>query len=153
MKKKLLKPILKNEGDRMKNEEKIHEDEYKALQEHQKQILDQDAIKMREAKDKSRQDYKAAKKGGDATGDTVFMGKFNFQANALPGEQCEAENDIDQIGNHVKSLKSKAEAMNGYVVESNKRIGDLHTDLKDVQNRTQVATKKEEKIIKNDSFF
>jgi len=147
------KTNFKNEGDKMKNEEKKHEDEFKDLQEQQKQILEQDQVKMREAKEQSRQDYKAAKKGGEATGDTVFMGKFSFQANALPGEQCEAENDIDQIGNHVKGLKSKAEAMKGYVDESNKRIGDLHTDLKDVQDRTQVATKKGDKIIKNDSFF
>jgi len=88
-------------------------------------------------------------KKGETNGDTVFMGKFGFQANALPGEQCEAEDDLDQVADHVKSLKAKAEAMKGYVDESQKRIGDLNTDLTDVKERTVVATKKGEKIIKS----
>lgn len=150
--KDLAKNNFKSESERLKNEDQKHEDDFKSLQQKQKEMLDRDAEELRRAKDQSRQDYKAVKKGADA-GDSVFMGKFNFQANELPGEQCEAENDLDQIGQHVKALKTKAETMKVYVEESNKRIDDLHTDLKDVQNRTQNATKKGEKIIKNDSFF
>jgi len=116
--------------------------------------LEENGHLLEQAKHQSKQDIKAVKKGNaQANGDVVVMGKFTFQANNLPGEQCEAENDIDQIGQYVKSLKSKAEAMNTYVDESNRRIEDLNTDLKDVQGRTVNATKKGEKIIKNDSFF
>jgi chromosome segregation ATPase len=157
--KELAKGNFRTEAERMKNEEKEHEDKYKALQETQKEILEQDAQRIEQAKLKSKQDYKAIKKGtatangGANGGDTVVLGKLVFTANALPGEQCEAENDLDQIGQHVKSLKTKAESMGIYVEESNKRIGDLHTDLQDVQSRTLVATKKGGKIIKTDSFF
>jgi len=138
----------------MKNDEDQHEENYKTLQETQKQLLEADAQRMAQAKVQSKQEMKALKKGAtQANGDTVFMDKFSFQVNELPGEQCEAENDLDLLGQHVKSLKTKAEAMGTYVDESNRRIGDLHNDLNDVQGRTVIATKKEEKIIKSESFF
>jgi len=152
--KELAKTTFKTEEERMKNEELKHEEEYQNLQESQKKILEENGQLMEQAKHQSKLDIKAVKKGNaQANGDMVVMGKFTFQANELPGEQCEAENDLDQIGQYVKSLKSKAEAMVTYVDESNKRIEHLHTDLQGVQGRTVNATKKGEKIIKNDSFF
>jgi hypothetical protein len=151
--KEMAKTSFKTEAERMKNEEQEHETKFTEWQEKQKLQQDRDAQQLHQAKLQSQKDYKAMKKGNEAPGDTVFMGKFNFQVNAVPGEQCEAENDLDEIGQHVKGLKQKAEAMKGYVEESDKRIADLHTDLRSVQDRTVVATKKGEKIIKNDSFF
>jgi len=146
--KELAKNNFATEAERMKFEEKKHEEDYKELERTQKEIMEAEKLKLDQAKSQSRQDYKAMKKG-ETNGDTVFMGKFSFQANAIPGEQCEAENDLDQVADHVKALKSKAEAMKGYVDESNKRIGDLNTDLTGVKERTVVATKKGEKIIKS----
>jgi len=152
--KELAKTSFKTEAEKMKNDDRKHEEDFEQLQETQKQILEQNHHLLEQAKHQSKQEIKAVKKGNaQANGDVVVMGKFTFQSNELPGEQCEAENDLDQIGQYVKSLKTKAEAMNTYVDESKTRIEDLHTDLKDVQGRTVNATKKGEKIIKNDSFF
>jgi len=113
----------------------------------------EDAELLRKAKIQSHQEKKVVKRGGNTDESNVFMGKFMFQANDVPGEQCEAEDNLDEVGKQVKLLKTKAEGMDDYVKESHTRIGDLHKNLDDVQQRTAMATKKEEKIIKNDSFI
>jgi len=111
-----------------------------------------DAEQLRQAKVQSHQEMKAIKRGGNTGENTVFLGKFMFEENEVPGQQCEAEDNLDEVGKQVKMMKTKAESMSDYVVESHRRIGDLHTELDQVQQRTVIATKKEEKILKP-SFF
>jgi len=153
------KQNFKIEAEKQKIQELEHNSKIEINNCQLKLAAEKDEELMRQAKVQSHQDYKAIKRGGgpnntESDGGPVIFGKnIVFQQNQVPGEQCEAENNLDEVALHVKQLKIKAENMNDLVVESHKRIADVHTDLNDVQARTVAATKKGEKIIKNDSFF
>jgi len=116
------------------------------------EATERDAERLRQAKLQSHQEIKAVKRGGNTAENNVVLGKFVFEENEI-GEQCEAEDNLDEVGKHVRALKVKAETMNDFVEGSTNRIADLNVDLNNVQERTVAATKKGEKIIKNDTFF
>jgi len=141
--KEYAKQNFKNEAEKQKMQEEDMNVKVSVNNEELKKAAEEDAELLKQAKQESQQQWKSMKKGGESDG--VFMGKFNFEENEVPGEQCEAENNLEDVSKHVKILKSKAEAMNDYVIESKVRISDLHNDLDGVKDRTVGATMKGEK--------
>eukprot|EP01123_Difflugia_compressa_P012796 TRINITY_DN561_c0_g1_i2.p1 TRINITY_DN561_c0_g1~~TRINITY_DN561_c0_g1_i2.p1 ORF type:complete len:253 (-),score=64.15 TRINITY_DN561_c0_g1_i2:151-840(-) len=139
------KETFKKEAIRQKMEEKELDSKIQSTNLELNQTAEKDAQHLKQAKLQSKQEIKH----GSRSSDPVVMGKFVFEEIEVPGEQCQAENNLDEVGKHVKMLKAKAQTMGDYVDESKERISDLHNNLNDVHQRTVNATKKEEKIIKS----
>jgi len=150
--KELAKESFRNEAEKQKLEERKIDDRIEANNLRLVEAAERDAELLRQAKLQSHQEIKAVKKGGNTAENNVVIGKFVFEENEI-GEQCEAEDNLDEVAKHVRSLKVKAETMNDFVEGSTKRIEDLNVDLNNVQDRTVAATKKGEKIIKKDTFL
>eukprot|EP01123_Difflugia_compressa_P012797 TRINITY_DN561_c0_g1_i3.p1 TRINITY_DN561_c0_g1~~TRINITY_DN561_c0_g1_i3.p1 ORF type:complete len:255 (-),score=59.76 TRINITY_DN561_c0_g1_i3:151-846(-) len=141
------KETFKKEAIRQKTEEKDLDTKIQSTNLELKQATEKDSEQLKQAKLQSKQEIKQASRSGSPA--PVVLGKFVFEEVEVPGEQCQAENNLDEVGKHVKMLKAKAQTMGDYVDESKERISDLHNNLNDVHQRTVNATKKEEKIIKS----
>jgi len=150
--KELAKENFRNEAEKQKLDEekmdqKIHANNLRLVE-----ATERDAQQLQQAKLQSHQELKAIKRGGNTAENNLVLGKFVFQENEI-GEQCEAEDNLDEVAKQVKSLIPKAETMTDFVKGSSDRIEQLNVELNDVQQRTVAATKKGEKIVKKDTFL
>jgi len=101
-----------------------------------------DAMKQAQAQSKTQ-----VKSGN--TNDALVSGKFVFEERQDTLTKCEAERDLDEVGDFVSQLKQKAMVMGGALDESNTRLDTLNSEMNRAQLRTQAVNKKADSILKS----
>jgi len=112
------------------------------VEEHKKVIkasVEAQASALSQAKDQSRAQIKS---GGGSGGPTMASGKFVFEERTDTTQRCEAERDLDEIGEHISQLKQKAGVMGGALEEGNDRLENLNDEMERANDRTKTVNKK-----------
>jgi len=104
----------------------------------------QDSMKQAQASNKAQ--LKTSQPPSDSS---LVAGKFVFEERKDTLGQCEAERDLDDIGEYVSQLKQKAMVMTGALDESNTRVSNLNTEMDRAHQRTVAVNKKADSIIKS----
>jgi len=92
---------------------------------------------------------KAQLKTSQPSDSSLVAGKFVFEERKDVLGQCEAERDLDDIGEYVSQLKQKAMVMTGALDESNTRVSNLNTEMDRAHQRTVAVNKKADSILKS----
>jgi len=142
--KKIAKEKLKGADTKAKEDDVAMTEKIVAHQQNTKTYMDTQADSMKTAKDQSKAQTKS---GNTSSGNDMVGGKFVFAERSDTIQKCEAENDLDEIGDYVSKLKEKAKVMGGGLEESNTRLENLNTEMDRAHSRTKAANKKADSIL------
>jgi len=104
----------------------------------------QDSMKQAQAASKAQ-----LKNSPPSPDSSLVAGKFVFEERKDTLEKCEAERDLDDIGEYVSQLKQKALVMTGALDEGNTRVSNLNTEMDRAHQRTIAVNKKADSILKS----
>jgi len=143
--KEMAKGKLKEAEEKAKRDDVQTNQKIAQQQQETKTYVDAQTDTMKQAQVQS----KAQVKSGNTNNDALVSGKFVFEERKDALAKCEAERDLDDVGDYVSQLKQKALVMTGALDESNIRIDNLNTEMNRAQGRTQTLNKKADSILKS----
>jgi len=142
--KEMAKEKLKEAEEKAKRDDGQTNEKITQHQQETKTYVDSQSDSMKQAQAQS----KAQVKSGNTGNDDMVSGKFVFVDRGDSGK-CEAERDLDDVGEYVSQLKQKAMVMTGALDESATRIDNLNVEMNRAQGRTQALNKKADSILKS----
>lgn len=143
--KELAKSKLKAAEEKANKEDTMMREKVEVHQQEMKNYVATQQDSMKQAQVQSKSQVKAGTVGSDS----VVTGKFVFEERKDPLHQCEAERDLDDIGDYVSQLKQKAMVMTDALGESCMRLNDLNSEMDRAHQRTQAVNKKADSILKS----
>jgi hypothetical protein len=144
--KDLAKDKLKEADTKIKKEDVVMTEKAAAHQQSLKPYVDSQNDSLKQAKEQSKTQVKS----GTATSpgsNNIVAGKFVFAERNDTTQKCEAECDLDDIGDYVSQLKQKAMVMGGAIDESATRLDNLNVEMDRAHSRTKASNKKVNSIL------
>jgi len=142
--KDMAKDKLKGAETLQKEEDATMKERVVVHQQNLKTYVDEQNPTMQQAKDQSKAQVKSGNTDGGMVG-----GKFVFAERKDNIEMCEAERDLEEIGEYTNQLKQKAFVMGGAINETTSRVENLNEEMERANERTKAANRKQDKILKS----
>jgi len=142
--KEMAKDKIRGAESQAQQEDELMQEKLATHKEDMKTYMEGQSTGLKQAQVES----KAQIKSGAPPQSSMTAGKFVFQERTDVHDKCEAERDLDQIGEYVSALKEKAVVMGDTTKQSNQRINDLTVDMDNATERTKALNQKADKFLK-----